>query len=373
MTIALLRLPFAQAEDGITSDKIVLGMSTVLSGQSSTRGLESRQGSELYFRKINGKGGINGRKIELLVYDDGYEPKRAYENAIKLIENDKVFALYEFFGSSAAKAVLPLVEKGNVPLVTPLSTAGFLRTPVSRNVFNVRTSALIEANTMIRYLAQVRKISDIGIFYQDDALGTEAKVATLQAFEQFGLKRKCEGSYIRNTVNIDQALERIRAGNPAAVMLWAVSRPAAAFIRKAVSTGFHPLFFVNSSVNEPEFWNEINDVDAEVLSTQNVPYPAAHSAPLVAAYLKEATAAGQATRTAVGFEGYLNAAFTVEALKLAGKNLTRDTFRQAIEAMKNTDLGGVHLSFSPQNHAGLKASDVIKRDKGRLVPLTTRQ
>lgn len=91
------------AADEIPSIK--LGMSTALSGPAKDIGSQLHQGSELYFKKVNQAGGIHGQKIELLVADHGYEPKKAIVNTRKFIYSDNVFALFGSMGTPTAHAV----------------------------------------------------------------------------------------------------------------------------------------------------------------------------------------------------------------------------------------------------------------------------
>src|SRR4051812_39130023 len=81
----------AQAQTGVTGDTILIGTSLNMTGADPDRALEIKRASDMVFANVNSKGGIHGRKIKVIAYDDGYVPKRALENAEKLIKSDKVF------------------------------------------------------------------------------------------------------------------------------------------------------------------------------------------------------------------------------------------------------------------------------------------
>src|SRR5262245_27423249 len=93
---------------GVTDTQIVLGQSAPLSGAAAQLGLDMQQGANLYFESVNSKGGVNGRKVVLKTLDDGYDPPKAAENTKKLINEDKVFALFGYVGTPTSMASLPI-------------------------------------------------------------------------------------------------------------------------------------------------------------------------------------------------------------------------------------------------------------------------
>jgi len=138
------------AESGVTDSEVVLGQSCALTGPTKALGLELKTGAEAYFNKINDAGGVNGRKIKLISYDDGYEPEECIVNTRKLIDEDKAFILFGYVGTPTTKAIIPIVDEAGIPLVGPFTGAGFLRDP-DRKVFNIRgtydqeTGGLVES------------------------------------------------------------------------------------------------------------------------------------------------------------------------------------------------------------------------------------
>src|SRR5436309_1741457 len=108
MGFALVLPSFASAENGVSNDAILLGQSVALSGPAAALGTEMRLGAKVYFDSVNAQGGVHGRKIELRTLDDGNEPARTAPNTKKLIEEDKVFALFGYVGTPTSSAALPL-------------------------------------------------------------------------------------------------------------------------------------------------------------------------------------------------------------------------------------------------------------------------
>ena len=122
--VAVAAATFASAQ-GVTDNQIVLGQSVALTGPAQQLGLDMQLGATLYFNKVNAQGGVNGRKIVLKTLDDGYESGRAAENTKKLINDEKVFALFGYVGTPTSQASMPIFTEAKVPFVGPF-TGGLL-------------------------------------------------------------------------------------------------------------------------------------------------------------------------------------------------------------------------------------------------------
>src|SRR5664280_1134254 len=127
-------------ETGVSSDRILFGQAAALEGPSSALGQGMRQGILAAFAEINAKGGVHGRKLELISRDDGYDPDRSVVQTTKLIEEDKVFALIGAVGTPTTTATVPIAQARNVPFIGPFTGAAFLRAPELHNVVNIRAS-----------------------------------------------------------------------------------------------------------------------------------------------------------------------------------------------------------------------------------------
>ncbi|MEM7023894.1 MAG: ABC transporter substrate-binding protein, partial [Pseudomonadota bacterium] len=157
----------AAEEPGVFEDRIVFGQSAAFEGPSAALGVDMRDGILAAFNEANLDGGIDGRDLELISYNDGYEPNRAIENTQRLLEQDEVFALIGEVGTPTSKAVQPLATEMGVPFIGPFTGASFLRDPSLGNVVNVRASYKQEAEAWIRYLTEQLDLTRIAILYQD--------------------------------------------------------------------------------------------------------------------------------------------------------------------------------------------------------------
>jgi branched-chain amino acid transport system substrate-binding protein len=368
MAIALALAGSAHAESGVTPTQVTLGMCNVLTGPAAALGTGVRKGSQVYFDKVNKAGGVNGRKIQVVSYDDGYEPKNTVAQTNKLVNDDKVFALFGYVGTPTSTAIMPVLAQANIPFWGPFTGAEFLRNPVNKNVFNVRSSYFDEAEAQVEYLAGKRSLKKIGIFYQNDAYGLAVKGGLVKALRKRNLDVAGEGTYERNTEEVAAAVAALKKANPDAVSMVGTYKAMAAFIRKARAEGFNPVFLNVSFVGTAALAKELGTAGDGVMITQVMPSPHDTALPLVAQYAADMKAAGHSELDYTDLEGYVDAVLFVEALKKAGPGLTRDSFRAAAESL-DTSVGGLAMKLAPNDHQALRTVYLTTIARGRAEPV----
>jgi branched-chain amino acid transport system substrate-binding protein len=173
-----LASPALAAEIGVTSNSILFGQAAAMSGPSSALGQKMRLGILAAFAEINAKGGVHGRRLELISRDDGYDPDRSVAQTVKLLNEDKVFALIGAVGTPTSLVTVPIAKDQNVPFIGPFTGAGFLRDADLHNVVNIRASYGAEAEAWIKHLTEDRHVKRIAIFYQDDSYGRDVRPAS---------------------------------------------------------------------------------------------------------------------------------------------------------------------------------------------------
>jgi len=146
--VLVLCLP-AWSQKGLTAGEIVVGSCSALQGPASALGTETILGARAYFNLVNEHGGVNGRKLRLVSYDDSYEPEKTIACVNKLLQEDDVFSLGFFVGTPTGAKAAPMAETHKVPIVGFFTGAELLRTPVKHYVVNVRASYYNEARTMV--------------------------------------------------------------------------------------------------------------------------------------------------------------------------------------------------------------------------------
>jgi ABC-type branched-subunit amino acid transport system substrate-binding protein len=290
----------------------------------------------------------------MVTYDDGYEPDRAIENTLKLIDQDQVFALIGEVGTPTSKAAHPIAKKKSVPFVGPFTGAGFLRDPKNANVVNVRATYDQETEAWIKHLTEDLGKTKIAILYQDDGFGRVGLSGVKKALKKRNLTLVAEGTYKRNTTAVKSALLKIRKAKPEAIVMVGAYKPIAAFIKLARKAKMNVPFVTISFVGSKALAKELGDQGKGVVVTQVVPFPEDTSIPLVARYHKALKAMNpKAEPGFVSLEGYMVGRLTIMALEIAGKDVTRKSFLETVTSTGTFDLGGVTLKYGAGDSQGM--------------------
>jgi ABC-type branched-subunit amino acid transport system substrate-binding protein len=345
---------------GVSPEAVVFGLAAPFSGPSKELGREMRVGLEAAFAQVNEAGGVHGRKLTVIPEDDGLEPSRTPTALRSLWEKKKVFALIGNVGASNAMASVPFVLERRAVLLGAFSGAQVLRRdPPDRYVFNLRASDAEEAVAVVRFLIR-RGVhpEQIALFGEEGAGSEAAYQGVLKLFRrEYKVATLQRVGYPRNTLDVEDAVQRIRLHVPPirAVVMVASYRAAARFIARLHSLLPTVSFASISSVGATALAEELQQlgpgISEGVIVTQVVP-PVDSGATGVLAYKKqlERTAPDEHP-DAVSFEGYLVGRLLVEGLQRAGRELDTEKFVDALESIRDLDLGtGTKLSFGPSEH-----------------------
>ena len=342
------------AEDGVSDDKILFGQSAVFQGPASALGVGVREGILAAFNDANQSGGVHGRRLELVSYDDGYEPRKAIDNTRRLIEDDHVFALIGEVGTSTSKAVQPIAAAAGVAFIGPFTGAGFLRDARLRNVINIRASYEEETEAWIRYLVDDLGLRRVAILYQDDSFGRAGLAGVIKALDRRGISIVAEGTYMRNTTAVKSAFLAIRRSHPDAVVMVGAYKPCAVFIKLARQFDLDARFVNISFGGSQALAKELGDDGNGVIVSQVVPLPDDRANPLVRRYRDALLAFSPDSQPGfVSLEGYVIGRFVVEALRKTGPELTREKFLTTIYNVGKFDLDGLVLVYGSGDNQGM--------------------
>lgn len=336
-------------EVGVSSDAILFGQVAALEGRSSALGQGMRQGILAAFAEINAKGGVHGRKLELISRDDGYDPDRSVAQTIKLIEEDQVFALIGAVGTPTTTATVPIATAKNVPFIGPFTGAAFLRAPDLHNVVNIRASYAAEAEAWIKHLTEHLHVKSIAIFYQDDSFGRDGLAGVKLALEKRSMELTAEGTFERNTKAVGSALRTLKRAEPEAVVMVGTYGPCAEFIKLAHKSGFNPIFVNISFVGADALAKELGPEGQGVIISQVVPFPWDSSVKVVADYQAAEKALDPGLMPEfVSLEGYLSGRLVAAALQQTGPNPTRADMLRVINDVGRFDISGTIMTFGPK-------------------------
>jgi branched-chain amino acid transport system substrate-binding protein len=342
--------------NGVTSDQVLIGSCSPLSGSISELGRQTVVGGKIYLDYINDQGGVHGRKIKLISYDDCYEPPKAIECFAKIYNTDKVFAGAFFCGSPTAAKYVPLAEDHNFPIVGLLTGADLIYGQLRPHIISIRLAYREEAKIIVDHLWDDLHMHKIAVLFQNDAFGVSMRNGVEDAVKAHGGTLCATGSFIRNVENVDKALKEIKQSNPDAVVAAAVYGGLSAFVRSAHADNWHPLICAGSYVNTEEFVKRAGKDAEGVVFTQAVPPASQDNLPTVALYkkcLKKYAPAEKPNFTSL--EGFVDGMVLVEGLKRAGADLTRTKLIKAIESIHNFDTGlgpAFKINYSATRHKG---------------------
>ncbi len=348
---------------GISDGEILFGMSSPFTGAIKELGRGMKVGIELAFAATNEAGGVHGRRLKLVALDDEYDPARTAAVMRELVEQRRVFGVVGNVGSLSASASVPYAVENKLLFLGALSGAPALRRePPERYVFNFRPSYAEETAAAVRYLVGVRRYapSEIAVFAQDDDFGAAGLAGVVQQMREYGVNPEgiLKLSYKRNTAEVDGAVRQLLAATTPvrAVVMVATYQPAGRFIQRASDSGVARTFTNVSGVGAEELADELGQAGKramDVVVTQAVPSPRSQ-ATAVMRYrsLMEKHQVGERP-SFVSLEGYVVGNLLVEALRRAGKDVDTESLIQALEGVRELDLGiGAPITFGQRDHQG---------------------
>jgi ABC-type branched-subunit amino acid transport system substrate-binding protein len=329
-------------------------------------------GATIYLHAINDEGGVFGRKIQLLAFDDSYDPEKA-PACFKRMTKEGVFGLGFFVGTPTAKVYVPMAQEEKIPVVGLFTGAQMLYEPLKRYVINVRASYYDETREQVDKLWE-NNIHKIGVLYQDDAFGKTVLDGVKLALQKHNATPVGLGTFARNATDVDAGLTAIMTAHPQAVIVVGPYSPVAAIVKKAHADGWRPQFLTVSFVGTEEFIREAGPDAEGTIITQVIPPYDRTDYPTVELYRKYlAKYNPSAPPSFVSFEGFVDAMVLVEGLKRAGKDLSREKFISGIESIHEMNMGlgpKLMLNYGPADHKGFDSVYPTIVKNGQPVLLT---
>jgi branched-chain amino acid transport system substrate-binding protein len=354
LMLAFTVAAFAQKQPGISEKEIKLGSCSALDGPARFLGIQTVLGATAYLHYINDQGGVRGRKVQLMAFDDGYDPNKA-EACFSRLKKEDVFAAGFFVGTPTAAKYVPLSQAQKLPVVGLFTGAQLLYEPLKHYIVNVRASYYDETREQVENLWKIN-LHKVGVIYQDDAFGKAVLDGVKLALDKHHATPAALGTFPRNTVAVQAGLSAVRAANPDAVVVVGPYAPVAEILKEAHSTGWHPLFLTVSFVGTEALIKEAgHDADGMVI-TQVVPPYDRLDLPSVKLYRESITKYFPGSEPSfVSLEGFADAMVVVEGLKRAGADVTREKFIEGIESIHSMDIGlgpALKLNYGPEDHKG---------------------
>ena len=340
-------LTFIGVSPALAQTPIVVGQSCDMSGPSSTRVKEYAIGVDAYIASLNTQGGVNGRPIKLVRYDDAFKPEKTLENAKKLVEQDGAVVFFGMGSAPSTAAILSYATEKRIPIFGSLSGADSLR-KLHPLLFHFRASFGDEIARIATHL-QTMGMKRLAVIASDLPIGKDGLAAIEISARQNGLEIVKIAQITQDHKNLDEGVAAIAGVEPQAVLILAPAGPGIKFTEALKKKGVRAQLFGLSVMSSDSLYQALGDQTRGMIITQVVPFPWSPKYAIAKDYQK-LMAEAKIPISIDGMEGYMSARLLSEGLKAAGTQLTGASFVKALESMKNKDIGGLVVTLSPEDH-----------------------
>jgi len=360
---------WAEAVRGVTDTEIKIGVLSDFTGPGKVGGPPARDAFNDYMAYINDQGGIHGRKIKVVVEDNGIFPNTTLKAARKVIFKDEVFAIGFNLGSSGTAAIVPLCEENQVVLL-PYGANKKFYDPGSKWVFVPHTVQYHLACRAVDYLLAQNPKARIGVIYQDDAYGREGLEGATDTAKFHNTKIVAKAPYKMGSVDLVPQMKAMKEANVDAIVIWSYLSQAAAAIKIKTKMGWDVPLIGSKPTCTPVIFRLVGDLaEGYLISTDNAPLHR-KDLPGIKMVWDISEKYGNPQETLLNpryaapiYESIYNHAIALaEGLKRAGRDLTPDSLVQGLESIKDYDMGGAtpNLTFGPKRHVSSFSSLILK-------------
>lgn len=360
----------AEGVQGVSDAEIVIGSHNDMSGPLALIGTAAINGARMRFDEANAKGGIHGRQIRFVVEDTQYQVPRAIQAANKLVNRDNIFAMFLGMGTPMNNAILPMLTEKNIPNLFPISGARSMIEPFRKLQFIGRGIYYDEIRAGTKYFIEKKGASTPCIVYQDTDFGQEIFDGARDQIESMGLEVAAISAHKPADTEFTSTILRLRNADCDLVMLGTVHKDTILLLEAARKMGWEDVNWVGTNASYSQAAANLESGASEGYSVFvhiSVVYRDDPDLPEEVRQWWDAYAQKFGMDPEYpSMEGYRNADLVVRALEGAGRELTQDTLIAAMEAISDyTDLFGYRLSFSPDDHKGVKESALSTVVNGR--------
>ena len=356
------------SNQGVSKDEIVLGSIQDLSGPLAGFGKQVRLGMMLRVDEINEQGGINGRKVRLIVEDSGYDPRKAVLAAQKLVNQDKIFAMVAHIGTAQNMAAMPVQFQKNVPNFYPVTAAREMYEPHHRLKYAFAATYYDQIRVALPRLVKEKNAKKVCTIYQDDEFGLEVARGAEAGLKSVGMEFAEKTTFKRGATDFSSQVARMKAAGCDFVVLGTIIRETIGTIGESRKTGFSPTFLGSSAAYTDLIHKLGGPAMNGLYATMTVQHP----------YLDEASqpirfwATKYKTKfsddpTVFSVYGYGAVDAFARAASKAGPQLNTDSFVKAMDSMVFPPdiFGSAEASFSPTKRLGSNLARLSQIQDGK--------
>lgn len=357
---------------GVTKTEIVLGMHTDLSGVAATYGVSSSNGVKMRFEEINEAGGINGRKIQLIIEDQGYQVPKAVQACSKLINRDNVFAFVAPLGTPMNNACFKDQLAAGVPNLFPLSAARSMYEPFDRLKFYGAASYVDQMRSAVNYFVKEKGKKAVCVMYQDTDFGKEIVVGAEMQTKLLGIKIVEMAAHKPTDQDFTASITKLQGAGCDLILMGTIVRDSIVPYVTARKMGWTNVDFVGSAAVYDLVVGAAQGMDGFYgMGLTEMPY-ADSAIQTVRAFVAAYKAKYNVDPNIGAVYGYVAADLTVTGLKNAGPDLTLDSFVKGLESIqKYKDIfNGPEVNFGRNIRQGANSSFLAMVKDGRWTRLT---
>ena len=239
-------LGWAQSQ-GVGKTEINLGSIQDLSGPLAGFGKQVRLGMLLAVDELNEQGGINGRKLTIKIEDSGYDPKKAFLAAQKLVNQDKIFAMVAHIGTAQNLAAMPVQFEKNVVNFFPVTAAREMFEPFHRLKYSFAATYYDQVRVSTAMLVKEKGVKKICTLYQDDEFGLEVLRGAEAGLKSINMELAERTTYKRGSTDFSSQIAKLKSSGCEMVVLGTIIRETIGAIGESRKTGFNPIFLGSSA------------------------------------------------------------------------------------------------------------------------------
>jgi branched-chain amino acid transport system substrate-binding protein len=358
---------------GITDSQILIGHTTVSTGEAGFVGQENDKGLNQAFKEFNAAGGVDGRKIKSIAYDDTYDTSKAQQGARRLVESDHIFAWVGGNGTPTLLAVMPYLQQQKVPIVADYGPSSSIGTMANPYVFNIWTNFTQEYEVMTDYIVTHdgagKANAPMAFLRYNISLGADALKGTETALKRHGLKL----TDVMQTTTTNTNWSSVAVGLKKTGAKWVgiqVSATQGGQVLQAMHRiGYFPHVFGESDFVDASFGKTFGKDTNGFYAALKI-RPATDPYPKWQKVRKAFQKATGKAMTSWNATGYAQGQLAIQALKTM-KAPTRECLMEALENVRNFDTGIVpSITFGAKNRQGVQGVGVAQWRNGKLVQVS---
>ncbi len=353
---------------GVTSTQVTVGAWDPFTGNEAQYGLIG-DGAKAYFNFINAKGGVNGRTIKYITYDDSYQTDKAVADAHRLVSQDKVFAIVGPNGTAMNIAAKPFLTQVGIPVLAMGSGSSPMFDPFVKNYFELWPAYKKEAQLMVKYANTNLHSKRIAIFYQNDDFGQQGQGAALAALKAEGVTPVVQVPYQAAQVDFSSAAAQMKAANPDLVLMFSTPGPTAQMLKAMQQAGVKAERMVSYVSGDPIEFNLAGSAFNGVITTGWMQALDSSAASDFMQEWKKDFPNQQPTLLAEA--GWTDAQVFAEGLKRSGNDLSWSNFEKQMETIQNWNGSlGHNITYTSTLHQGEQSLYFMKAENGKLVKIS---